>query len=106
ALLLCGMTDRPGHAPRRDAVEQPLPLGFGEHLGVAHLVDALVTGQHRRAHADGPGPRSPAHLVDADHDLGAGLPEVALQTQAGDDVPDHQRSSTPGSPACTAPTTV
>ena len=82
ALLLGGVADRPGVAPVGDAVEQRLALALGELLGVADLVDPPVLGQHHGADGERPGPRAPADLVDAHHDVVAGGPQRPLLGQA------------------------
>src|SRR5207237_5719885 len=84
ALLLGGVPDAPGRAPVGEAVEQALPLCKGEHLGVAHLVDAPVAWQHDSTDAQRTGPRPTPHLVDADDDVVPAIPQLALDTEARD----------------------
>ena len=56
ALVDAGMADRHGARPTSDAVVRRVALIRGEHLGVAHLVDALVRVGYHRRDRDRPGP--------------------------------------------------
>src|SRR6266508_2586863 len=125
ALLLAGVADGPRGAPRPDPVEERLALGLGEHLGVAHLVDPPVAGQHGGAHRQRSGPRPPPHFVHADDHLVPATPKTALDLERRGLRPDrlaqhrsadgrHRRRQyrtsqsrrTDASPASTVPTTV
>ena len=64
-------------AMRSNSASRPL----GELLGVPHLVDPAVPRQHGGADRQRPGPGAPPHLVDADDDVVAGLPQPALVGQ-------------------------
>ena len=88
------VTDRPVDAPRGDAVEELLPLGLGQHLRVAHLVDAPVARQHRRAHRERTCPRATPDLVDPDDDFMARLPQRRAPSPSdGGRGPHHRRAS-------------
>ena len=77
-----GVAHGPRLAPVGDAVEQRLALALGELLGVADLVDPAVRGHHDGADRERAGPRPPADLVDADHHLVPGVPQLPLDREA------------------------
>src|SRR5687768_1270290 len=121
ALLLRGMADAPGAAPTGQPVVERLALALGEHLRLAHLVDAPVGRQHRCSNGDGAGPRATPDLVHADDDVMALGPQLALEGEAGRRLPvrlpqrgdgdrhrpqSTQANSTAGAPSTTWPTTV
>src|SRR5207253_9091827 len=68
---------------------------LGQRLGGPRPVDAPVAGRHRRSHAEGSGPRPPAHLVDAHHHLTALGPQRPLDGEAGNDAAGGQRRTGP-----------
>src|SRR4029077_3704404 len=83
--------------------EEPLALGLGERLGIAHLVDAPVSRQHRRADRERPRPGTAADLVDTDDDLVALIPKLMLHAERRRARAHHGRSVTPAGPVSTSP---
>ncbi len=81
-LLVAGVADGPGVAPVGHPLEQGLPLGFGQGLGVAELVDPPVLRHDGGADGERSGPGTAADLVDADHQVMAGIPQGAFLGQA------------------------
>lgn len=82
ALGVGGMADRPGLGPACDPIEEGLPLGRQQLLGVPKFVDPAVSGNDDGADGQGSRPGPAADLVEADHDLATVGPQFSFGGQA------------------------
>ena len=83
---------RAAHAEGRQGRDQGLAGASGELFGVGEPIrPRIATGHGDEPDADGAGERSPAHLVDADHDARARVPQRGFVAErAAPSVPRYQ----------------
>ena len=81
ALVVAYVADRTGNAPLDDAIKDLFSFRFGQHLGIADLIDPPILGHDNSANAQRPSPRAASHFVHANNNVETAVPELTFESK-------------------------